>query len=296
MEKRVKGRSGPPGQSVDRYNAAVPELPEVEVLAKSLRPALLGRTIESVSVSSTALRERVRPAELRRRCLNRRVAGVRRRAKYLLIDVEDGFTIVVHLGMSGRLTVTPSDRPRELHEHVTIGISGDRRLRFRDPRRFGLVLVRRTGSLDRDRHFRDLGVEPLSDQFSGLGLRRAAEGRRAPVKSFLMDGRIVVGVGNIYACEALHRAGVHPRRSVARISRERWQRLAEAIVAVLESAIEQGGTTLNDFADGAGNPGYFQVALSVYGREGEQCGRCRGSVRRIVLGGRSTFYCGGCQR
>jgi formamidopyrimidine-DNA glycosylase len=221
---------------------------------------------------------------------------VRRRAKYLLLDLERDSSLLVHLGMSGRLTISSGRRPPETHEHLSFGLSGGTRLRYRDPRRFGLVLVRATAGLARDRHLRHLGVEPLDPGFDGDLLRRAARGRRAPVKSFLMDGRVVVGIGNIYACEALHRAGIHPRRSVSRISARRWDNLASSVVAVLERAIEQGGTTINDFADGEGKPGYFQVALSVYDRRGEKCGRCGGTIRRIVQTGRSTFYCGGCQR
>jgi formamidopyrimidine-DNA glycosylase len=274
----------------------MPELPEVEVLAGSLRPHLVGRRIEDVAVSCSALREPVRAEQLRRRCCGRRIEAVRRRAKYLLLDLEHDSTLVVHLGMSGRLTLTVPSRAVEEHEHLSFGISGRRRLRYRDPRRFGLVLVRPTSSLERDPHFSGLGIEPLSEDLDGRWLAAAAYRRRAPVKSFLMDARIVVGIGNIYACEALHRARIHPRRSVARISLARWETLADSIRSVLAEAIAQGGTTLNDFADGSGNQGYFQVALSVYGLEGEACRRCGGEIRRIVQAGRSTFYCWGCQR
>ncbi|MGH9361075.1 MAG: zinc finger domain-containing protein, partial [Thermoanaerobaculia bacterium] len=160
----------------------------------------------------------------------------------------------------------------------------------------GLVLALPTAALPRDPHFVHLGVEPLADGFSGETLRWAAAGRRGPVKAFLMDARVVVGAGNIYATEALFRAGVHPERSVARVAPARWDLLAESLVAVLEQAIAEGGTTLNDFADGEGNAGEFQVSLDVYGREGEPCPRCGRPVRRRVQAGRSTFYCAGCQR
>jgi formamidopyrimidine-DNA glycosylase len=228
--------------------------------------------------------------------VGREVVEVGRRAKYLMIGLDGPDVLIVHLGMSGRLTISGGSAPPEPHEHLSFGLSGGRRLRFRDPRRFGLVLVRSRSRLDRDRHFAHLGREPLAPAIDGAFLARSAVGRRAPVKSFLMDGRIVVGVGNIYACEALHRAGVHPQRKVNRISAARWGRLARSVVEVLEDAIEQGGTTLNDFADGEGNPGYFQIALSVYDQEGRPCGRCGSTIRRIVQSGRSTFYCPGCQR
>ena len=264
----------------------------------------MGRRIESVEVHEVRLRERVRSRLLSRHCSGRRIVRLRRRSKYLLADLEGGYTLVVHLGMSGRLTLaapaTSTETP-ELHEHVTFLLAprrasqGPQRLRFRDPRRFGLVLSLKTANLARDRHFAHLGVEPLSEALSGSFLAHRAAGRRAPIKSFLMDARNVVGVGNIYVCEALFRAGIHPFRSAGRIALERWETLAGAIVEVLTSAIEQGGTTLNDFSDGEGNPGYFRIALEVYGREGEPCRRCRRPIRRKVLSNRGTFYCPGCQ-
>jgi formamidopyrimidine-DNA glycosylase len=274
----------------------MPELPEVEVLRRSLEPHLIGDRIGRVEVSNPALREPVDVARLRRASRGREVTGLRRRSKYLLIDLDGGWTVVVHLGMSGRLTLVPAGTPAEPHEHVAFHLESGRRLRLRDPRRFGVVFAVRTAELAADPHFAHLGVEPLEPGFSGETLARAAAGRRGPVKAFLMDAQVVVGVGNIYASETLHRAGVHPERSVARISRRRWERLAEAGMAVLRQAIAQGGTTLNDFADGEGRSGYFQVSLTVYDREGEPCLACGRPVRRIIQSGRSTFYCPGCQR
>jgi formamidopyrimidine-DNA glycosylase len=273
----------------------MPELPEVEVLRRSLEPLIVGSRIESVRVWNPDLRE---PVDRRRlaACRGRQVVAARRRAKYLLLDLTDEQTLVVHLGMSGRLTLVPNAEPRERHEHLALYLDSGRRLRFRDTRRFGLVLLRHTPRLASDRHFIHLGLEPLEPGLTGAALRRRASGRRGPIKSFLMDGRIVVGVGNIYAAESLHLAGIHPRRSVARISEPRWESLAQAVRTTLSAAIEQGGTTLNDFADAAGEAGYFHVSLKVYDRAGEGCDRCGGTVRRIVQSGRSTFYCPGCQR
>lgn len=276
--------------------SSMPELPEVEVLRRSLEPRLVGERIVKARVWNRALREPVNARWLGRRLAGRRVESLRRRAKYLLIDVEGGSTLIVHLGMSGRFTLVPSSEPKLQHEHVAFYLESGDRLRFRDPRRFGLVQVAPTAGLEADRHFRHLGVEPLGEEFTGARLATAARGRRAPVKSFLLDGRIVVGVGNIYASEALHRAAIHPRRAAGRISGARWEGLADAVRSVLGSAIEQGGTTLNDFTNGEGEPGYFQVALSVYDKEGEACPRCAGEIRRIVQSNRSTFYCPGCQR
>jgi formamidopyrimidine-DNA glycosylase len=274
----------------------MPELPEVEVLRRSLEPHLVGDRIERVEVLNPSLRESVDAARLRRDVKGRGVLALRRRSKYLLIDLEGGRTLVVHLGMSGQLTLVPAGTPRELHEHVAFHLRSSRRLRLRDPRRFGLVFSFPTGRMEEDAHFAHLGVEPLEPGFSGEALARAAAGRRGPVKAFLMDAGVVVGVGNIYASESLYRAGVHPARSVARISRARWERIAESVKAVLRQAISEGGTTLNDFADGEGRSGYFQVSLAVYDREDLPCLACGRPVRRIVQAGRSTFYCSGCQR
>ncbi len=274
----------------------MPELPEVEVLRRSLEPRLGGRRIENVETATKTLREPLDLRTLRRLLKGRRIEGLRRRAKYLLIDVEDDGVLVVHLGMSGRLTVVPGEEEPAPHEHFRCFLDSGERLRLVDPRRFGLVFALKRSRLATDRHFAHLGIEPLAGELGGAYLKAQARSRRGPVKPFLMDARLVVGVGNIYASESLWRAGVHPRRSVARVAQTTWDRLAEAVREVLADAVEQGGTTLNDFMDGEGNAGYFQVSLSVYGREGEACPRCAAPIRRLVQAGRSTFYCAGCQR
>lgn len=279
----------------------MPELPEVEVLRRSLAPRLVGARIARVEVHDPRLRERVRARQLERAAAGRRIESLERRAKYLLAHLEGGSTLVLHLGMSGRLTVVPAREPRMLHEHVVFHLARGGRLRFVDPRRFGLVLALPTERLAKDPHFAGLGIEPLGEGprgplLDGDYLRHNAAARRGPVKAYVMDAGVVVGVGNIYASEALFQAGIDPRRSVARISAARWELLAQAVRAVLSRAIEQGGTTLNDFVDGEGNPGYFQVSLAVYDREGEPCPRCGAAIRRLVQSGRSTYYCPGCQR
>lgn len=274
----------------------MPELPEVEVLKRSLEPHLVGERIERVEVRAPALREPLSRRELARGAAGRRILGLRRRGKYLLIDLEAEHTLVLHLGMSGRLTVAPEATPAEPHEHLTFHLGSGKKLRLRDPRRFGLAFCAPTAGLATDRRFVHLGIEPLSPGFSGPALSAAAHRRHGPVKSFLMDARALVGVGNIYATESLFRAGIHPVRSVARLSPARWERLAEAIDGVLRQAITEGGTTLNDFTDGEGRDGYFQVSLAVYGRAGEPCPRCGAAIRRIVQSGRGTFYCPRCQR
>jgi len=274
----------------------VPELPEIEVLRRSLEPRLTGRRVERVEVRVPSLREPLEPRQLARRLTGRRILGLRRRGKYLWIDVDGGSTLAVHLGMSGRLTLAPDATPREPHEHLALRLDGGERLRLRDPRRFGAAFVRATAELDHDPHFAHLGREPLEPPLTGGELARLAAGRRAPIKSFLMDARRIVGIGNIYASEALFRARVRPDRAVDRIGRTTWERLADAVVAVLEQAIAEGGTTLNDFRDGAGKAGLFQVSLAVYGRDGEPCPRCGARIRRFVQAGRSSFYCLRCQR
>ncbi len=273
----------------------MPELPEIEVLKRSLEPRLAGRRVLEVRVHSPALREALDRKSLRG-LAGRRIERLGRRSKYLLVQFEGGTTLVIHLGMSGRLTLAPEKVAREAHEHLSFRLDGEERLRLRDPRRFGLAFVAPTASLDRDRHFRHLGAEPLAPAVTGPQLAALARGRRGPVKSFLMDGRLLVGVGNIYATEALYRAGIHPARSVARIALERWERLAGAVVEILERAIAEGGTTLNDFTDGAGREGEYQGSLAVYGRSGEACPVCGTPVRRLVQAGRSSFYCPRCQR
>jgi formamidopyrimidine-DNA glycosylase len=274
----------------------MPELPEVEVLRRSLEPLVTGDRIESVEVHALALREPLDRRRLTRDASGRRIERLRRRGKYLLIDLSEGETLVVHLGMSGRLTVVPGAEPRAAHEHLALRLASGRRLRLVDPRRFGLVFTLPSAGVDADRHFAGLGFEPLAEGFDGEALAAAAHGRRGPVKAFLMDASIVVGVGNIYATEALWESRIHPRRSVARISAASWDRLAEAVRGVLTRAIAEGGTTLRDYADGEGNAGYFQVSLAVYGREGESCPRCGTAIRRIVQSNRGTFYCPRCQR
>ena len=274
----------------------MPELPEVEVLRRSLEQPLVGDRFDNVFVHFPTLREPLCAPRLRR-LEGRTIQRLRRRAKYLWIDASGGETLVVHLGMSGRLTLVDRQAPLVAHEHLGFELASGRRLRFCDPRRFGVAFVAATDNLDQDRHFRHLGIEPLAPDFDGTRLAALARGRRAPAKSFLMDASVVVGIGNIYASEALYRARIHPRRSVARIARKRFDGLVSAVRSVLHSAIEQGGTTLNDFADGAGNSGYFQVSLDVYGREGEPCpAACGSAIRRVNISNRSSYYCPRCQR
>jgi formamidopyrimidine-DNA glycosylase len=271
----------------------MPELPEVETTRRGLVPHVVGRRIHDVVVRNRNLRWPV-PRDLPRQMRGEEVLGIRRRGKYLLFDCPHGH-LLVHLGMSGRLSLVPRDQPPRAHDHVDLQLEGAGAVRLTDPRRFGAVLWVR-GPAERHALLRGLGIEPLEETFDGAALRRLAEGRRVAVKHFLMNGRIVTGVGNIYASEALFRAGIHPLRSVARISRPRWDRLAGAVRETLESALAAGGTTLRDYASLEGRPGEFGTQCAVYGREGEPCLECGTPIRALRQGQRSTFYCPGCQR
>jgi formamidopyrimidine-DNA glycosylase len=271
----------------------MPELPEVETTRRGLLPRVVGRRIRGAVVRNASLRWPV-PRDLSRRLRGEQVQDIRRRGKYLLFDCLRGH-LLVHLGMSGRLSLVPEDAPVRTHDHVDVQLEGHESLRFTDPRRFGAMLWL-PGAPETHVLLRGLGIEPFDPAFDGGALQRLAQGRRVAVKHFLMNARIVTGVGNIYASEALFRAGIHPQRSVGRISRERWDRLAAAVRATLEDAIRAGGTTLRDYAQADGSPGYFQHESAVYGREGLPCRTCGTPIRAQRQGQRSTFYCPSCQR
>ena len=271
----------------------MPELPEVETTRRGLEPLVLGRTIERLEVREPRLRWPIAP-DLGDRLAGRRIVRVSRRAKYLLF-VTDAGTLLVHLGMSGSLRFHAKNAPPpDKHDHVDIVFSDGARLRYRDPRRFGTMQF----AEDPARHplLAGLGPEPLSDDFDADYLAKVSRGRQAAIKQHLMNAQIVAGLGNIYANEALYRAGIHPARPAGKIRRSRLAALVDAIRDVLRDAIEAGGTTLRDFADGNGRPGYFQLDLDVYGRAGEPCRRCGAPIRVAVIGQRSTYYCGRCQR
>ena len=271
----------------------MPELPEVETTRRGVAPFLEGNAIAGLVVRESRLRWPVE-AGLDARLRGATVEQVSRRAKYLLIQTGAG-CLIWHLGMSGSLRIITDGRPPQKHDHVDLVLANGHCLRFNDPRRFGFVLFTELPVGEHPR-LAGLGPEPLSGDFDGSHLYLASRGRRAPVKSFLMDSAVVVGVGNIYASEALYLSGIHPRRPAGRIALPRYQRLAENVKAVLAAAIAQGGTTLRDFRDSDGMPGYFSQSLRVYGREGEACEGCGGTIRREVIGQRSTFFCGRCQR
>jgi formamidopyrimidine-DNA glycosylase len=271
----------------------MPELPEVETTRRGIEPWLKGQRVAQVTVRQRSLRLPI-PLDLDETLPGCLIKGVARRAKYLLLQTEKG-TAILHLGMSGSLRLLEKTTRPGRHDHVDIVLANERVLRFTDPRRFGLLLWT-TSDPDKHRLLRDLGPEPLEDGFDGEYLHKRARDRRVSIKNFIMNGHIVVGVGNIYASEALFYAGVHPGRAAGRIARPRIEKLVDEIKAVLSAAIARGGTTLRDFAGSDGRPGYFAQQLSVYGREGQACLTCDSSIRRVVIGQRSSFYCPACQR
>jgi formamidopyrimidine-DNA glycosylase len=277
----------------------MPELPEVEVTRLGVAPHLEGRIVDSVLLRREGLRWPFPPA-LPQLLAGRRILHTGRRGKYLLIHFEHG-TLIIHLGMSGHLRVLPLGIEPKKHDHFDLVVEspgGKQVLRLNDPRRFGAVLwhPRDDGALEENLLLRGLGAEPLEPGFSGELLFRASRGRSAPIKQFLLAGDVVVGVGNIYACESLFRAGINPKTSAGRISRGRYDKLAVAIRDILAEAIVQGGSTLRDFIAVNGQSGYFQQTYFVYDRAGVPCRNCSSPVRRITQGQRSTFYCVNCQK
>jgi formamidopyrimidine-DNA glycosylase len=271
----------------------VPELPEVETTRRGVAPAVTGRTIQRLVVREPRLRWRV-PRSLPATIAGQAVRDLRRRAKYLLFDLDRG-TLILHLGMSGSLRVMSLDTAPMPHDHVDIVLDSGACLRFNDPRRFGSLLWTTDDPLAHPL-LRSLAPEPLSDEFDGAYLADASKGRRVAIKQLIMNSRIVVGVGNIYASEALFRAGIRPRRHAGRIARAEFDALAKSIKTVLAEAIRSGGTTLRDYVNPEGMPGYFRQRLFVYERHGEPCRRCRTPIRQLVQGQRSTYYCVRCQR
>ena len=268
----------------------MPELPEVETTVRGLERVLRGRRVERVEARRPDLR-RALPDDLGQRLTGARVTGLGRRAKYGMIDTDRGDTLVFHLGMSGHWRIDPSEIGK--HDHFVMETDEGRRLALNDARRFGSLDLVRTDELRDWPAFKALGPEPL--ELDARELKRRLAGRTAPIKLLLLDQGIVAGLGNIYVCEALHRAGIHPKRAAGSISLKRLERLVPAIHDVLAEAIAAGGSTLRDFASPDGELGYFAKSFAVYDREGKPC-RCGGTVKRIVQGGRSTFYCPGCQR
>jgi len=289
----------------------MPELPEVETVRLGLAPAMEGHVLTDVETRRGNLRIPF-PPDFVGRTKGRTVKALRRRAKYLLADLDSGETLVIHLGMSGRMSVYAEGKQRKLgnyvygpapdgagqgkHDHVVFETNAPARIVFNDHRRFGLMTLVATDHLDQNKLFKDVGIEPLSPKFNAAYLAKRLEGKKTPIKSALLDQRVVAGLGNIYVCEALFRSGISPKRLAGSIKKERIPPLIAAIKKVLTDAIAAGGSTLRDHAQATGDPGGFQHHFLVYDREGKPCKLgCPGTVKRVVQSGRSTFYCPRCQ-
>lgn len=273
----------------------MPELPEVETTRRALAPHLLGRQVIGVVQRRPDLRWPI-PSLFAQSWTGVRLAAVQRRAKYLLLDTDDGTSgsALVHLGMSGSMRVLPQGTPAGAHDHWDWLLDSGQLLRYTDPRRFGCLLHQPMGQV----HplLAALGPEPLDPVFDGAHLHRLSRGRSGPVKNFLMDQSIVVGVGNIYAAESLFEAGIDPRRPAGKVSLPRYEKLATAVKRILHYAITRGGTTLRDFLSPDGAPGYFELELKVYDREGQPCAQCGQTLKGMRLGQRQSVWCGNCQR
>ena len=270
----------------------MPELPEVETTKRGLEPLIVNKVVLSVHIYKKKLRWEI-PSHLVNSLKQKTIIKITRRAKYLLINFIDG-QLVIHLGMSGSLSVVPSKEPLKKHHHFEIKLDNLTSIRFYDPRRFGSVLWQ--DSKKQLKQLLNLGPEPLSYEFDNNVLYNSSIGKTKNIKAFIMDSSIVVGVGNIYASESLFLAGISPKREAGKTSKKRYQILVKCIKEVLSESINNGGTTLNDFSNVDGKPGYFSQILSVYGRNEMPCNRCDGTIKRIVQNQRATYYCSKCQR
>lgn len=279
----------------------MPELPEVETTLRGIEPWVLGEQITTVDIPQRSLRWPV-PPEIGEGLVGQTIVGARRRAKYILLELSEGGTLIVHLGMSGSLRIMQlvgaDDSEWRTHDHVGVGLGSGKELRYHDPRRFGCWLYCEPGSVPEETHalLKNLGPEPLNEAFHADYLWQRMRQRKVAIKQLIMNAKEVVGVGNIYACEALFLAGISPRKAAGRVSKKQTERLVAEIKRVLAEAINMGGTTLRDFLNADGEAGYFKQELRVYDREDEPCRVCGRAVKRIVQANRSTFFCSSCQR
>lgn len=270
----------------------MPELPEVETTRRGIKPYIDQQTVSEVIVRQPKLRWPV-PPEIHQ-MEGQLVESVTRRGKYILLETIKG-TALIHLGMSGSLRVVEAGAEVEKHDHIDVVLDTGKAVRLRDPRRFGAFLWTTNNPL-KHKLIRSLGPEPLTDDFNADYLYQASRGRSMSIKQFIMNGHVVVGVGNIYACESLFMSGISPKWAAGKVSKKRYEKLVDEIKTVLAKAIEQGGTTLQDFVQVEGSPGYFKQELNVYGRADQSCFTCQSPIKQITQGQRSTFYCGKCQR
>ncbi len=275
----------------------MPELPEVEVICQGLVPHLVGRTILTVRCSGKRLRAPVPCTAMNNELCGARITGLSRRAKYLILKTDGGSTLIIHLGMTGNMGIFEAASTTKKHDHVCWQLDNNTELRFNDTRRFGAVrlLPAQNARQEEKQFFAATGPEPLSRSCSAAYLCRQAAQRRIAVKKFIMDSHIIAGIGNIYANEALFRAGIHPERLAVSLSSREWQHLLTIIRKTLRHAIQCGGSTISDFVDASGESGYFQMNFQIYGKAGEGCSQCGHIICKEVIGGRASFFCPGCQ-
>lgn len=275
----------------------MPELPEVEVTRQGLLPHLLQRRIITINWSSRRLRLPIPRKLLHESIQGNRIAAIDRRAKYLLIRMQDGSVLVFHLGMTGKLGMFPAAEPKATHDHLRLLLDNEMEMRFNDVRRFGSITVwpAEQAIMQEEEFNRNKGIEPFGPEFTAANLARLARRRSMPVKTFLMDSRLIAGIGNIYANETLFAASIHPQTKVNLLSEKQWQKIADCCLQILTRAIAAGGSTISDFLGASGNPGYFQLQLAVYGKKDESCPRCGKTIKKDTFGGRATYYCSNCQ-
>ncbi len=273
----------------------MPELPEVEVICQGLKPYVEGRFITEIICGPTDLRLPIPRNALQERICGARIINLSRRAKYLLFEMDNGSRLLIHLGMTGRLGIFPNKTPQALHDHIFFYFDDGMEMRFNDTRRFGFIVVQ---YLDDDQvdPLAKLGPEPFWDDFNADYLKERAGKRLQPVKNFLMDSQVVVGIGNIYANEILFASSIHPTMPIGSVNLKQWQNIVAKSRQVLKRAIESGGTTISDYLNASGKPGYFQLELAVYGRAGEECRKCQSIIEKQTIAGRATYFCPHCQQ
>jgi len=274
----------------------MPELPEVEVIKRGLQKHLPGRKVTVSVACNRKLRLPVPRKDLKRFIQGARIQTVARRAKFLLITMDNGATLIIHLGMTGRLGIFPADSPRSKHDHLRLMLDNNMQLRFNDIRRFGSIQIMPPGGDLNGTMLAEIGPEPLGKKFTPEYLHRIAAGKNRPLKNFLMDSRVVAGIGNIYACEILFHAGLNPLKKISRLTKKEWGNIVTSSRYVLRKAIKCGGTTISDFVNASGKRGYFQLELQTYGRQGQPCSCCATSIAKKTMAGRSTFFCPKCQK
>lgn len=274
----------------------MPELPEVEVIRRGLQRHLPGRRVVTISSGNKKLRLPMPRKDMARYIKDALIKTVARRGKFLLITMDNGARLIIHLGMTGRLGIFPQDFPKAKHDHLRLLLDNKMQLIFNDIRRFGFILVLAPGSDFSNTMLTNLGPEPLGLDFTPQYLQKLAAGKSRPLKNFLMDSRVVVGIGNIYACEILFHAGLNPNKKIKALTKKQWEQVVDSTRYILDKAIKSGGTTISDFVNASGKSGYFQLELQAYGKPGKPCGCCATPINKITMAGRSTFFCPRCQK